>query len=285
MSGFVYCLMEVQHRAFKIGSSYDSTQRAKTIGEEFDFSSSFQVKTRDRREAYSIERVLHFMFRNYRHPDIAVAADGRTEWFDIAAFDKVRLFLLEQKDSLGCGAPHVVSAPIERPVSRPSGRCHAPGAIDCEQGNLSTHQIDDQLHYMRLEEKMKNGTLLLPNIDAIGGKSLNQLARIGESLSLNNVTLLLSDCSYPPELAGQTALLVLTALAECDRRWKRERNRPSDGKPRGKKGGRPSLPAEKIAAIQALAASGRGPAEVCKALGIGRSTFYKHIGPLAGSLN
>ena len=30
------------------------------------------------------------------------------------------------------------------------------------------------------------------------------------------------------------------------------------------------------AAIQALAASGRGPAEVCKALGIGRSTFYKH---------
>ena len=36
------------------------------------------------------------------------------------------------------------------------------------------------------------------------------------------------------------------------------------------------LPAEKVAAIQALAASGRGPAEVCKALGIGRSTFYKH---------
>jgi hypothetical protein len=45
---------------------------------------------------------------------------------------------------------------------------------------------------------------------------------------------------------------------------------------RGRKGGRPGLPAEKIAAIKALAASGRGPAEVCKALGIGRSTFYKH---------
>ena len=45
---------------------------------------------------------------------------------------------------------------------------------------------------------------------------------------------------------------------------------------RGRKGGRPGLPAEKIAAIQARATSGSSPAEVCKALGIGRSTFYKH---------
>ncbi len=36
------------------------------------------------------------------------------------------------------------------------------------------------------------------------------------------------------------------------------------------------LPAEKIAAIQAMVASGSIPAEVCKALVIGRSTFYKH---------
>ena len=35
------------------------------------------------------------------------------------------------------------------------------------------------------------------------------------------------------------------------------------------------LPAEKIAAIQAMVASGSRPAEVCKALAIGRSTFYK----------
>ena len=38
----------------------------------------------------------------------------------------------------------------------------------------------------------------------------------------------------------------------------------------------PGLPAEKIAEIKALVASGRGPAEVCKALGIDHSTYYKH---------
>ncbi len=57
---------------------------------------------------------------------------------------------------------------------------------------------------------------------------------------------------------------------------KAERPGLADALAFARKGGRPGLPAEKVAAIQALAASGRGPAEVCKALGIGRSTFYKH---------
>lgn len=46
---------------------------------------------------------------------------------------------------------------------------------------------------------------------------------------------------------------------------------------RGHKGGRPGLPTEKIAAIQALAASRHTLAEECQVLGIGCGTFYKHV--------
>lgn len=78
--------------------------------------------------------------------------------------------------------------------------------------------------------------------------------------------------------AGRLVFHVFAALAEFERRLIVERTMAglAAARARGRKGGRPGLPAEKIAAIQALAASGRGPAEVCKALGIGRSTFYKH---------
>ena len=78
--------------------------------------------------------------------------------------------------------------------------------------------------------------------------------------------------------AGRLVFHVFAALAEFERRLIVERTMAglAAARARGRKGGRPGLPAEKVAAIQALAASGRGPAEVCKALGIGRSTFYKH---------
>nr|BCT99530.1 hypothetical protein [uncultured bacterium] len=78
--------------------------------------------------------------------------------------------------------------------------------------------------------------------------------------------------------AGRLVFHVFAALAEFERRLIVERTVAglAAARARGRKGGRPGLPAEKVAAIQALAASGRGPAEVCKALGIGRSTFYKH---------
>ena len=78
--------------------------------------------------------------------------------------------------------------------------------------------------------------------------------------------------------AGRLVFHVFAALAEFERRLIVERTMAglAAARARGRKGGRPGLPAEKIAAIHALADSGRSPAEICKALGIGRSTFYKH---------
>lgn len=84
---------------------------------------------------------------------------------------------------------------------------------------------------------------------------------------------------------GRLVFHVFAALAEFERRLIVERTMAglAAARARGRKGGRPGLPAEKVAAIQALAASGRGPAEVCKALGIGRSTFYKHTRGIEGN--
>ena len=78
--------------------------------------------------------------------------------------------------------------------------------------------------------------------------------------------------------AGRLVFHVFAALAEFERRLIVERTMAglAAARARGRKGGRPGLPAEKIAAIQAMVASGSSPTQVCKALGIGRSTLYKH---------
>ena len=78
--------------------------------------------------------------------------------------------------------------------------------------------------------------------------------------------------------AGRLVFHVFAALAEFERRLIAERTMAglAAARARGRKGGRPGLPAEKIAAIQAMVASGSSPTQICKALGIGRSTFYKH---------
>ncbi len=78
--------------------------------------------------------------------------------------------------------------------------------------------------------------------------------------------------------AGRLAFHVFAALAEFERRLIVEKTMAglAAARARGRKGGRPGLPAEKVAAIHARVANGNRPAEVCKALGIGRSTFYKH---------
>jgi len=78
--------------------------------------------------------------------------------------------------------------------------------------------------------------------------------------------------------AGRLVFHVFAALAEFERRLIIERTMAglTAARARGRKGGRPGLSAEKIAAIQALTASGSSPSDVCKVLGIGRSTFYKH---------
>ena len=111
------------------------------------------------------------------------------------------------------------------------------------------------------------------------GRSLPELVKIVGELEASGVGFeSTTERIETSTAAGRLVFHVFAALAEFERRLIVERTMAglAAARARGRKGGRPGLPPEKVAAIQALAASGREPAEVCKVLGIGRSTFYKH---------
>jgi len=124
----------------------------------------------------------------------------------------------------------------------------------------------------------KGDSLVVWRLDRLG-RSLPELVKIVGELEAAGVGFeSTTERIETSTAAGRLVFHVFAALAEFERRLIVERTMAglAAARARGRKGGRPGLPAEKVAAIQALAASGRGPAEVCKALGIGRSTFYKH---------
>lgn len=124
----------------------------------------------------------------------------------------------------------------------------------------------------------KGDSLVVWRLDRLG-RSLPELVKIVGELEAAGVGFESTTERIETSTAtGRLVFHLFAALAEFERRLIVERTMAglAAARARGRKGGRPGLPAEKIAAIQALAASGRGPAEVCKALGIGRSTFYKH---------
>ena len=124
----------------------------------------------------------------------------------------------------------------------------------------------------------KGDSLVVWRLDRLG-RSLPELVRIVGELEAAGVAFeSISERIETGSAAGRLVFHVFAALAEFERRLIVERTKAGleAARVRGRKGGRPGLSAEKIAAIQALASNGRNPAEVCKALGIGRSTFYKH---------
>lgn len=124
----------------------------------------------------------------------------------------------------------------------------------------------------------KGDSLVVWRLDRLG-RSLPELVKIVGELEAAGVGFeSTTERIETSTAAGRLVFHVFAALAEFERRLIVERTMAglAAARARGRKGGRPGLPAEKIAAIQSLVASGRGPAEVCKALGIGRSTFYKH---------
>ena len=124
----------------------------------------------------------------------------------------------------------------------------------------------------------KGDSLVVWRLDRLG-RSLPELVKVVGELEAAGVGFESTTERIETSTAtGRLVFHLFAALAEFERRLIVERTMAglAAARARGRKGGRPGLPAEKIAAIKALAASGRGPAEVCKALGIGRSTFYKH---------
>lgn len=78
---------------------------------------------------------------------------------------------------------------------------------------------------------------------------------------------------------GELIFHIFGSIAQFERRLILERTKAglSSARARGKIGGRPALCDEKIAAIRSLAKTDQPPQEMCKVLGISRSTLYKYM--------
>jgi DNA invertase Pin-like site-specific DNA recombinase len=122
----------------------------------------------------------------------------------------------------------------------------------------------------------KGDVLVVWRLDRLG-RSLPELVRLVGELDAAGIGFeSLTEKIDATTAAGRLVFHVFAALAEFERNLIRERTHAglAAARARGRKGGRRELPAEKQAAIRSMA--DRPPAEVCKALGISRSTFYKY---------
>ena len=111
------------------------------------------------------------------------------------------------------------------------------------------------------------------------GRSLSDLVRLVAQLEAAGIGFeSLTERIDTSSAAGELIFHVFGSIAQFELRLIRERTRAglSAARARGRKGGRPAVATGTAEAIRALASSKRPPAEICKALGISRSTFYKY---------
>lgn len=123
----------------------------------------------------------------------------------------------------------------------------------------------------------KGDVLVVWRLDRLG-RSLPELVRLVGELDAAGIGFeSLTEKIDATTAAGRLVFHVFAALAEFERNLIRERTQAglAAARARGRKGGRRELSAEKQAAIQSMA--GHPPADVCTALGISRSTFYKYV--------
>lgn len=122
----------------------------------------------------------------------------------------------------------------------------------------------------------KGDVLVVWRLDRLG-RSLPELVRLVGELDAAGIGFeSLTEKIDATTAAGRLVFHVFAALAEFERNLIRERTHAglAAARARGRKGGRRGLAAEKQAVIRSM--SDRSPADVCKALGISRSTFYKY---------
>ena len=111
------------------------------------------------------------------------------------------------------------------------------------------------------------------------GRSLSELVRVVGELQTACVGFeSLTERIDTSTAAGELVFHVFGSIAQFERRLMIERTQAglAAARARGRKGGRPGASDETINAIQALAKTKRSPGEICKALNISRSTFYKY---------
>lgn len=133
--------------------------------------------------------------------------------------------------------------------------------------------LDEALAFARAGD-----VLVVWRLDRLG-RSLPELVKIVGELEAAGVGFeSVTERIETSSAAGRLVFHVFAALAEFERRLIVERTHAGlkAARARGRRGGRPALPPEKIAAIHSMRAANRSPAEICKALKIGRSTLYKY---------
>lgn len=135
-------------------------------------------------------------------------------------------------------------------------------------------QLEACLDYLR-----EGDVLAITRVDRLG-RSLADLIRIAENLRQRDVSLYIAqqniDTATP---MGQMFYAMLGVFAEFEYHLKRERQVEgiARAKAASKYKGRKPLNANKIAEIRRLRADGRGPADIARQLGVGRTSVYKYL--------
>ena len=125
--------------------------------------------------------------------------------------------------------------------------------------------------------------LIVWRLDRLG-RSLSELVRLVAQLEAAKIGFeSLTERIDTSSAAGELIFHIFGSIAQFELRLIRERTRAglSAARARGRQGGRPTVSSGTLEAIRALASTKRPPAEICAALGISRSTFYKYARPPA----
>lgn len=137
-------------------------------------------------------------------------------------------------------------------------------------------QLDACLDYLR-----PGDVLVVAKLDRLG-RSLGHLIDTVQTLDSRGIGFRsLSENIDTTTAAGRLLMHILGALAEFERALIVERTQAglAAARSRGRTGGRPpSMTPEKVEAARALIAGGRTAAEAAAAVGVGRSTLYRHLG-------
>jgi len=134
-----------------------------------------------------------------------------------------------------------------------------------------------------LEFARRGDLVVVWRLDRLG-RSLGELVAMVDQLEAAGVGFeSLTERIDTSTAAGELVFHVFGAIAQFERRLIVERTQAglAAARARGRKGGRPAVSDDTIAAIRTLATSDRTPGEICKVLGIARSTFYKYAGGAA----
>jgi DNA invertase Pin-like site-specific DNA recombinase len=136
-------------------------------------------------------------------------------------------------------------------------------------------QLDACLDYLRAGD-----VLVVVKLDRLG-RSLSHLIETVQALDDRGIGFRsLTENIDTTTAAGRLLMHILGALAEFERALIVERTQAglAAARARGRTGGRPPvMTIGKIEAAEALVATGRTVAQAAEAVGVGRSTLYRHL--------